>query len=454
MKRLTLALIFVLALTAALFPALSFGAVADAATEVLVVYNWEDYISLRGEDDPDDLEERDLVAGFQRYYKAVTGNSIEVRYTTFDTNETMMETLRGTIDLICPSEYAIQRLKSQDKLMSLTEAQQRSGYTLQNKGNINPVIYDRVEKAGMAIGDYFVPYMWGTLGIMYNADVVTEADLEAGYGILWNAAGNPQLNKNIFLKDSIRDTYVATVLYLKEQNRLEGTPYEDYTVQELINCTDATMLSLAENALIEQKAVNKGYGVDNDKEELMKGTAYVDLAWSGDAVYSIDEAEKGVNLDYFVPEVGGNIWFDGWAIPKDNARNLKAALMFIDYLCLPASAVKNMDFIGYTSAVDASAILADEEAVQLLTDFEYDVDEFFADPVRYPDTSSENLGVMQDFGARNSAANAMWENVKAYGGTPWVLWVVVGVIAVVGLGLGVAFYFAGHYVPRLRKIKS
>ena len=59
-----------------------------------------------------------------------------------------------------------------------------------------------------------------------------------------------------------------------------------------------------------------------------------------------------------------------------------------------------MDFIGYTSAVDASAILADEEAVQLLADYEYDIEEFFADPVRYPDTSSENLGVMQDFGAR------------------------------------------------------
>lgn len=407
-------------------------AAADAETSKLVIYNWEDYIG------------PDVVDGFKAYYKTKTGRDIDVTYSTFDTNETMMTTINqdanSQIDLICPSEYAIQRLQLAGKLMSLTDAQQQSGYTLQNKGNINPVIYEKVAEAGIEIADYFVPYMWGTLGIMYNSDVVTEADLANGYGLLWNKAGNKELDGKIYMKDSIRDSYVAAVMYLKEEGRLEGTEYADYTVAQLINCTDDLMLELAEEVLVEQRDVLKGYGVDNDKDDMQTGKAYVDLAWSGDAVYSIEVAEEeGINLAYFVPESGGNLWFDGWAIPSANVRNIEAALMFMDYINDPVVAVENMMEIGYTSAVKADVVKASPEALQILADNEYDAEEFFADPVRYPDTSeSAKLGVMKDFGSRNEAANAMWERVKSQG-FPITLVVIIVVIAVIVIGVVVFF---------------
>lgn len=401
-----------------------------AASEQLIVYNWGDYI------------DEGVIDSFEVYYAEATGKTIEVVYSTFDTNESMLTTLEKgeeAIDLVCPSEYAIQRLMQKGLIKKLDKS------NVANDANVDDMIYTKVDEVFSAISvpgvgnaekmsDYFVPYMWGTLGILYNTDVVTEADLAKGYGLLWNAAGNDKLNGKILMKDSIRDAYVAAVLYLKETGRL-GSQYTSLSIENLINTIDDELLKEVQEVLIEQGEVLSGYEVDFGKGDMTSGKAYVDLAWSGDALWAMEDAD---NLNYFVPEIGGNIWFDGWVMPK-TAQNETAAYMFLDYLCRPDMAMSNSMAIGYTSALDKDVLRNDADAIAILTDNEYEVDEFFNDEIRYP-VATEKLGVMKDFGDMNEAAVTMWENVKSSNQSLlWILWVVLGVVG--AAAIGVAIYF-------------
>lgn len=406
---------------------------ANAVTEeMLYIYNWGDYIG------PDVIEE------FENWYEAETDRSITIVYTVYDTNEVMLTNLlRGeeTIDLICPSDYAIEKLMKEGKLQKINKT------AIPTISNVDPVLYAKIDEifSDIQVGensedlsDYFVPYMWGTLGIMYNTDIVSKEDAEgAGYGLLWNSIENKEINNKIMLKDSIRDTYVAALLYLKEEDRLPEE-YKTLSIQALINTVDDALLAAAEEVLIEQKKVLKEYEVDIGKGDMMAGRAYVNLAWSGDALWAIEEAlENDINLDYFVPEIGGNVWFDGWAIPT-GAQNTTAANKFIEYICMPEVAITNSMEIGYTCAIDPTILQLNADVVTIIEDNEYDVDEYFQDTIRYPEINS-SLGVMKDFGDKQAVALAMWERVKS-AGTSWVIWVIIGSVALaVAIGVGIFF---------------
>lgn len=416
--------------------------------QTLIVYNWGDYI---GEDIEDDFE-----AYYKEYYKEKYGKNIELDlvYSTYETNEIMLTTVeRGEekIDLVCPSEYAIQRLMQGGYLQKLD-------YNLiPNKENVNKDIYTKVDEVFTGISvpdetepqkmsDYFVPYMWGTLGILYNTEKVTEADIATGYGILWNAANNPELDGKILIKDSIRDAYVSAVLRLKELDRLPAG-YENIPVDELINTVDDTLLSYAEQIFGEQSSVIKGYEVDFGKAQMTSDRAYVDLAWSGDALWAMEDAEY---LDYYVPEIGGNVWFDGWCMLKGiDEKHQEVALVFIDYMCRPEISMRNAMAIGYSSAIDREVVKNSPEACAVLEENGYDPDEYFEedvapeDRIRYPEIIGSPLSVMQDFGAQNSATIAMWERVKSNKeDTTWVGWVIgaVSVFAVAGAVIFVIVY--------------
>ena len=412
-----------------------FAACGDSYDEEITVYNWEDYIYSKTE----------LQNDFNEYYKAKTGKTVKVNYSTFDTNETMLTNIingDAVVDVIAPSEYAIEKLLQHDLLEKIDKTK------VSTISNVNSAIYEAVRNVfgtfttdggeTVDITDYFVPYMWGTLGILYNADVVTEADLAKGWGLLWNENGNEALNGKIFMKDSIRDS-CAAVMYLKEYNLLPDA-HKNKSVQELINTNDDTMLAAVEELLVRQKDVLKGYEVDFGKQEMISEKGLVDLAWSGDALYAIEEAEASSSapaLDYFVPEVGGNVWFDGWVIPK-NAKNKEAANYFIAFLNEPEIAMSNMLEIGYTSAVDKSVFESSEAALALLEEAEYDAAEFFADERRYPEIT-ESLGVMKDFGARNDVVVAMWERVVSSNTDLTTLWIIIGVVAVLVIA-GIAIF--------------
>lgn len=436
MKKIILATVLLLAMTSVLFSAYSaVNITAEAATdEKLYIYNWGDYIG------------PDVIENFETWYETETGRTIDVVYTLYDTNEIMLTNLtRGeeVLDLICPSDYAIEKLMKEGKLQKINKS------AISTIGNVDRALYSKVDEVFTDImvgesqenmSDYFVPYMWGTLGIMYNTDVVSsEVAEEAGYGLLWNTPEIKDLNKKILIKDSIRDTYVAALMYLKETNNLPDA-YKTLSVQDLINTVNDDLLAAAEEILIEQKKVLKEYEVDIGKGDMMAGKAYANLAWSGDALWAIEEAaENDVNLDYFVPEVGGNVWFDGWAIPA-NAQNVTGANKFIEYVCMPEIAITNSIEIGYTCAIDPAILSTDNDVISLLEDNEYDVDEYFADSIRYPDITS-SLGVMKDFGSSQQKALAMWERVKSASvAGDWIIWVIIGSVAGAA-ALGILLFF-------------
>ena len=453
--RKTFAIVTIVLLTLILFCGLV-GCSEEQTADTLTVYNWADYIY--------DYEEE-----FCTYYKEKTGRDITVTYVTFDTNETMLtKVLKGDsqVDVICPSEYAIQKLLEADMLEELNYFTD-SNYL--NSKYVNSGIVSKIKTAfdGFTVGGkavditkYLVPYMYGTLGVLYNVDVMSENGIsesqiyDAGWGVLFNTDkdGNKlstALDNRIFMKESRRDTYVATICYLYERGMFIDTPYQDVAITKLINTVDETLIEMVRSTLITQKEILYGYEVDFGKNDLIAGTAYVDLAWSGDALYAMEEAEEyGVTLNYFAPESGGNIWFDGWVMLK-NAKNKEAAKLFIDFLNSPYCAAQNMCEIGYSSAVDPQAIRESQDAMAVLYDC-YEVDssnptevaefeDYFFNQVRYPDLNNPTLGVMKDFGANNQMVVMMWEGVRSTGITAWALlgWtmlalgVVVGIIAVV-----------------------
>ena len=444
MKKILPFCLVVLLVVGVLFSGIAGCSFAEEPDETLVIYNWGDYID-------EDIEEE-----FEEYYESVTGKKLDIVYSTFETNEIMLTTVEKgeeIIDLVCPSEYAIQKLMEGGHLQKIDSSK------ISTFANVDSAIYDKVAEvftginvpgigASESMVDYFVPYMWGTLGILYNADVVTEEDLATGYGVLWNASNNPELEGKILMKDSIRDSYVAAVMRLKELGRLPSG-YENIPVQTLINTVDDTLMQAVEQILIEQSDALKGYEVDFGKAQMTSNRAYVDLAWSGDALWAMEDGE---NLDYFVPEIGGNIWFDGWALLK-NAQNVKAAYMFIDYLCRPEIAIRNAMAIGYTSALDKTAMMASEDVLAIVEENEYDVEEYFNDELRYPDiASATTLGVMKDFGERNSATIEMWERVKSSKqDNMWILWVSIAVVGGVGIAFGV-YYLLTHRANAYRRL--
>ncbi len=425
----------------------------DKTDETLVVYNWEDYIDIGDKE----ADIQGVIEEFEEYYEKTTGKSIKVRYETFDTNESMLSKVLDTgyeVDLICPSEYAIERLIDAEVLQKFEKGSNSTN-------NINPIFKEKLDaNFGAEFYEYVVPYMWGTLGILYNAKEITEEQIkETGWGILWNdvddTALKEKLSGKIYMKDSVRDAYAAATMYLKEQgNELA----KDKTAQELINIAfkeDGTLtdqsgdvLDAAFAALVNQAKDGhlKGYEVDNGKDEMIAQTALVNLAWSGDAFYAIEEAEeKGVELAYYAPEVGGNLWFDAWVMTA-GCQNKPAAEMFVEFMCSPEIAMRNMMYIGYISAVDENVFMADADAMAILEDTGYDATEYFSDTNRYP-TAEEyaSLGVMHDFGEARGTIVTLWENVKAStngnGNLMWIIFVAVAVAVVLGVVVFLAIKF-------------
>jgi spermidine/putrescine transport system substrate-binding protein len=156
------------------------------------------------------------------------------------------------------------------------------------------------------------------------------------------------------------------------------------------------------------------------------------MSWSGDAQWAIDEAaEVGVELEYQVPSSGSIAWFDGWVIPK-YAKNVKAASYFINFMCMPENAIRNMDYIGYVSAIGGEKVLesmCDEEnyePIDVSYFFGEDAKEAHINPILYPESKIiDRCGMMHDVGTEELLK--MWARVKGANASA-LTYIIIGVV--------------------------
>ena len=211
------------------------------------------------------------------------------------------------------------------------------------------------------------------------------------------------------------------------------------TRDELVKNITPERIAAVEEILTAAKKNVAGWEVDFGKEEMTKGKAWMNLSWSGDAQWAIDEAsEVGVTLDYVVPQEGSNVWFDGWCIPI-YAKNPKAASWFINYMCIPENAIKNMEEIGYVSVISSPEVLEwaqdDEidETANLSYFFTEGAENIHVNQVLYPDiTVIQRCALMHDAGDKSEDLLRMWNRVKGDNlSLPMIIVVVVVVLLLV-----------------------
>ena len=404
----------------------AFGTTAADREHTLKIYNWADYI------------DEDVLTEFQEWYKEQTGEEVEVIYQLFDINEIMLAKIeRGKedFDVVCPSEYIIERMLRNDLLLPIDKDFGTTPNYIDS--NISPYIIDRfnmIDGSGKNANDYAVGYMWGTTGLLYNTKYVT-----AEQAASWSVLHNEQFRKKIFIKDAFRDVYGPILVYLKRDAIDRG----EVTMDEVMYDASDESIALVEGFLKQAKQLVAGWEADFGKEMMTKEKAYINLTWSGDAVWAIEEAaDVGVTLDYYVPDEGSNVWFDGWVIPK-YAKNIKAARYFINFMCRSDIALRNMDAIGYVSAVATPEVL--EAKIDDSLENSVDVSYFFGqgaesvkiDAVQYPDRKViERCAMMHDSGERTEQMLEMWARVKGEVVKPWVL-IVIGTTLLVLLVLGI-----------------
>ena len=286
---------------------------------------------------------------------------------------------------------------------------------------------NQVSQPGRSADKYAVGYMWGTAGILYNKNMATLEEAST-----WGALWNPHFKGQLLMKDSYRDAYGTAVIYANREKLADGS----IKVTDLMNNYSDEAIIIAEEQLKAMKPNIAGWEADFGKEMMTKGKAALNMTWSGDAVWAIEEAKSvGIDLDYAVPREGSNIWFDGWVIPK-YARNPKAASYFINYLCMPEIALANMEAIGYVSAIATPEILAAkidtslERTVNLSYFFGNEARAVKVNPIQYPDSAVvARCAMIHDSGQRTEKVLEMWSHVKGdnlEGGIVLLIFVTIG----------------------------
>lgn len=395
-------------LKAALLAIVCFAAIAcsqedSERSKILKVYNWADYI------------DEDLITEFENWYKEETGEEVKIIYQLFDINEVVLAKIekgRDDYDVICPSDYMIERMMRKDLLLPISRDFGKTPNYIDS--NVSPFIRELMSKMdayGKNPLDYCVGYMWGTTGFMYNTDKVAKEDI-----LTWNVLNNPKYAGQIYMKDAFRDVYLPILIYLKQKELNSG----EISLDSLMYDSSDESIALVENYLKSIAPNIAGWEVDFGKEMMAKGNGAIDFTWSGDAGWAIEQAsEAGVNLDFDIPDEGSNVWFDGWCIPK-YAKNVKAASYFINFMCKQENSIRNMDAIGYVSVIGGDQMLALQED-SLKYPETVDASYFFGpeacnvhlNHIQYPDIKKiMKCGTMHDSGDRTDAMLAMWSRVK------------------------------------------
>lgn len=373
---------------------------SDTEKEVtLRVCSWEEYIDEGGWDEDEALEldngttifgENSMVEDFENWYYENYGVKVNVQYSCFGTNEDLynMLTLGDVYDLVCPSEYMIMKLMSENKLEPLSDAffdeSNDKNYYI---NGVSPYIRDTFETHeinGETWSKYAAGFMFGITGILYNPEKMT-AD-EAG---TWTVLNNPKFAKQITIKDNVRDSYFAAVGALQRDKLMDPgfRAQDDYSEQlkDIMNDVSHETIAKSQDLLQDIKDNVYSFETDSGKADMITGKVVANYQWSGDAVYAMDQAEEdGVQLDFAVPEECTNLYFDGWVMLKNgidgDADRKQAAEAFINFVSRPDNAVRNMYYIGYTSVIAGG----DDDTVYSYLDYTYGAEDDEEDAVDYP----------------------------------------------------------------------
>ena len=408
----------------------------NSQVQVLKVYNSDDYIlpdmdAREAENNGYDPEPiKGINTRFEEYMKNEYGKNVRVQYETFSTNEDMINQLRtGKIDfdLVCPSDYAIQRLMAQDLIIPF-ESNDYPGSTPNYDQYASPYLIEKVksikavdcynggtsgEEKTDIMQNYMRGYMWGTVGLLYNPTFYKFQDRNITPKKItedikdWNIMWDEDYKNTAYAKDSVRDTMAAVymnafhdeIYALKDQFEAKTISDDEYNekLTEIFNRTEQHYLDQQiSNSLSTLSKNIYGYEVDNGKDDIQKGTMVgMDLAWSGDAVYAMNGADELRKTDpskptlyYVLPEGCDNLWLDGWCMTKNALTHgvTELAQQYVDFLSNPfpesdeyemGPAVANMDYIGYTP------FIASDEILNYLRD-SYDV--------RTPEENEEIIG--------------------------------------------------------------
>ena len=283
--------------------------------DTLTIYNWGEYI------DPD------LIDAFEEE----TG--IHVIYETFDSNEAMYTKVQqggSSYDIAVPSEYMIETMIEDDMLIELDHS------LLPNLKNIDPYFLDLPFDPG---NKYSIPYFWGTVGIVYNPNMVPDDLTFDSWEDLWDE----RLQGKVFLVDGSREVMGMG---------LNSLGYS-------LNLKDNKALREATDKLVKLVPNVKAIIGDEITPLMINNEATVALTWSGQAADMMWENEE---LDFAVPKEGSNLWFDNMVIPK-TSQNIEGAHAFINFMLDAENGAQNTDYVGYSTPNAAAWALMDEEVI-------------------------------------------------------------------------------------------
>ena len=451
---------------------------ADDDVTVLRICSWEEYIDLGDWDEEEtiDLEsgdiigENSMVEDFEAWYEETYGKKVIVEYSTFGTNEDLynMLTLGDVYDLVCPSEYMIMKLMAEDRVQPLSEeffdTENELNYYINGVSPYIRNIFETHDINGVSWDKCAAGYMWGVTGFVYNPEEMPREDAET-----WHLMENRDYNRQITVKDNVRDTYFAAVGAMKS-DLLTSEAFisdPDYTMklQEEMNDVSQETIDQAQAYLQGLKDNLYSFETDSGKADMITGKVVANYQWSGDAVYTMDQAEEDeYYLNFAVPRECTNIYFDGWVMLKsgisEDPAKQEAAEAFINFVSRPDNVIRNMYYIGYTSTISGG----EDDRIFEYLDWTYGAEEDEEEVVDYPvgyffsgdaededfilTVPEEQLGrqlyaqyptddvirrasIMEYFNQEKSEhINRMWINVRCFNikKVPVPVWIVLGVV--------------------------
>ena len=358
---------------AALAAALIFAVTeTDDKPQVLNVYNWGEYISDGSEGS------MDVVSEFEDWYQSEYGRPVQVNYTTFASNEDMYAKLSSgavSYDVVIPSDYMIARMIDEDMLLPL------------NFNNIPNAQYISEDFHGLYYDPedaYSVPYAYGVVGVIYNANVVDPADA-GSWDLLWN------------------EKYAGQILQFNNSRDAFGTAM--YRAGLDVNTTDRSVWDQALESLLEQRGVVRSYVMDEVYNMMESGEAAIAPYYAGDYFTMLDAQAPTVDLRFYYPDPT-NFYIDAMCIPSC-CQNKALAETFINFMLSQDPAIANAEYTYYASpntlVYENEDYIADmgEEAMAVL----YPAWEDFSaqyNAYSYHNLSADTLGYI----------NTLWETLK------------------------------------------